>query len=43
MSHLLDSDIVADALKGQPDAITLLRRLEPQGLAIGIITYAEIY
>ncbi len=43
MSYLVDSDYVADWLKGRPEAVNLLRTLEPQGLAISLITYGEIY
>ncbi|MFN8557175.1 MAG: hypothetical protein U0531_07410 [Dehalococcoidia bacterium] len=43
MTHLIDSDWVADWLKGHRAAVTLLRRLPADGLAISIVTYAEIY
>ncbi len=43
MSYLVDTDYVADWLKGRPEAVTLLRTLEPKGLAISLITYGEIY
>lgn len=43
MSHLVDSDCVADWLKGRQAAIDLLTGLLPNGLAISIITYGEIY
>ncbi|PZS03862.1 MAG: hypothetical protein DLM70_08485 [Chloroflexi bacterium] len=43
MSHLVDSDWVADYLKGRAPAVTLLDSLFPKGLAISIITYAEVY
>ena len=43
MTYLVDSDWVIDYLNAQPQAITTLQRLEPQGLAISIITYAEVY
>jgi tRNA(fMet)-specific endonuclease VapC len=42
MSYLIDTDWVADFLKGRPAAQNLLASLIPQGLAISIITYAEI-
>ena len=43
MSYLVDSDYMADWLKGRPEAVTLLRTLAPEGLAISLITYGEIY
>jgi tRNA(fMet)-specific endonuclease VapC len=43
MRYLLDSDVVADYLKGRNSARTLLEPLFPDGLAISIITYAEVY
>ena len=42
MKYLLDSDVAADALKGQIYATELLRRLEPDGLALSIISYIEL-
>ena len=43
MTHLVDSDYVADYLKGQRNATPFLDRLLPAGLAISIITFAEVY
>ena len=43
MRYLIDSDRVADYLKGRPQERTLLAELVPAGLAISIITFAEIY
>ncbi len=43
MTYLIDTDWSADYLKGKPDAVSLLRSLRPQGLAISQINYAEIY
>ena len=43
MTYLVDSDYVVDYLKGRPAAIPLLDSLVPEGLAISIITYAEVY
>jgi tRNA(fMet)-specific endonuclease VapC len=43
MSYLVDSDWVADWLKGRPPAIDLLNRLAPDGLAISLISYGELY
>lgn len=42
-AYLVDSDWVVSALKGRPEAHALLTTLAPQGLAISLITYAEIY
>jgi len=43
MRYLIDSDWLADYLKGRAAAQTLLESLFPDGLAISIITYAEVY
>ncbi len=43
MSYLVDSDWVADYLKGKPQAIGLLSQLAQEGLAVSIITFGEIY
>lgn len=43
MIYLVDSDWVADYLKGRDTARTLLQSLVPEGLAISIITYAEVF
>ena len=43
MSYLVDTDVVANALKGRPEETTLLTNLSPQGLTISLITYGEIY
>lgn len=43
MSYLVDTDWVASALKGRPEATTLLGKLSSEGLAISLITYGEIY
>jgi hypothetical protein len=43
MRYLLDSDVVADYLKGRNSARALLEPLFSDGLAISIITYAEVY
>lgn len=43
MSYLADSDWVADFLAGRVPAVQLLTSLAPQGLAISLMTYAEIY
>lgn len=43
MRYLIDSDRVAEYLKGRPDAVALLSGLFQDGIAISIITFAEIY
>jgi tRNA(fMet)-specific endonuclease VapC len=43
MRYLVVSDWVADYLKGKSAAVSLLDSLYPDGLAISIITFAEIY
>lgn len=43
MKYLVDNDWVADYLKGKGLATKLLSGLFPAGLAISIITFAEIY
>lgn len=42
MRFLVDSDWVADYLKGRAAAVELLDSLVGDGLAISIITYAEV-
>src|SRR5438445_11907845 len=43
MTYLIDTDYVADYLKGYKSATTLLEKLFPEGLGISIITFAEVY
>jgi predicted nucleic acid-binding protein len=43
MTYLVDSDWLADALKGLPDAIRLVTQLASAGIAISLISYGEIY
>jgi tRNA(fMet)-specific endonuclease VapC len=43
MRYLIDSDWIVDYLKGRAPAQQLLESLLPDGIAISIITYAEIY
>ena len=43
MTYLVDTDYVIDYLKGQRNVPELLHTLLPEGLALSIITYAEIY
>jgi len=43
MKYLVDSDYVADYLKGRSPATQLLSELFSDGLAINIITFAEVY
>ena len=42
MTYLVDSDWLADALKGLPDATKLLTQLGMSGMAISLISYGEI-
>jgi tRNA(fMet)-specific endonuclease VapC len=41
--YLLDSDWIVDALHGIDRAVQTLVDLAPQGLALSLITYAELY
>jgi predicted nucleic acid-binding protein len=41
VSYLIDSDWVANYLRGRPDAVALLPALD--GRAISLITFGEIY
>ncbi len=43
MTYLIDSDYVADYLKGQRNVADILDPLLPEGLAISIVTFAEVY
>ena len=43
MTYLVDTDYVADYLKGYQKATLLLKHLSPTGLAISMITFAEVY
>jgi len=43
MTYLVDSDYVADYLKGRSPSTTLLNTLFPEGLAISTVTFAEVY
>jgi tRNA(fMet)-specific endonuclease VapC len=43
MTYLVDSDWVADYLKGRIPAVSLLADLFAEGLAISIITFGEVY
>lgn len=43
MTFLVDTDWVADWLKGRPPAVELLTSIAPQGIAIRLVTYGEIY
>jgi tRNA(fMet)-specific endonuclease VapC len=42
MSFLIDTDYVADFLKGRPDAMLLLRSLPREQIAISVITFGEV-
>jgi tRNA(fMet)-specific endonuclease VapC len=43
MTYLVDTDYVADFLKGYQSATTILERLIVEGIGISIITFAEVY
>ena len=43
MKYLVDSDYVADFLKGRSAVTDLLNTLFQDGIAISIITFAEVY
>ncbi len=43
MTYLVDTDYVVDYLKGQRNVPEMLETLLPDGLAISIVTFAEIY
>ncbi|MPZ13625.1 MAG: PIN domain-containing protein [Chloroflexi bacterium] len=43
MTYLIDTDWLVDYLYGNPQARQLLSDLEPDGIAISIVTYLEIY
>lgn len=43
MAYLIDSDVVIDHLADDPDARHLIDRLAPEGVAISMITYMEVY
>lgn len=43
MTYLVDTDWVADFLKGRAQAKRLFAQLAPEGLAISLITFDEIY
>ncbi|MCW5851680.1 MAG: type II toxin-antitoxin system VapC family toxin [Anaerolineae bacterium] len=43
MNYLVDTDWVADYLKGRPHPVQVLDALAEDGLAISIITYGEIH
>jgi hypothetical protein len=43
MIYLVDTDYIADYLKGYKAATTLLNSILSQGISISIITFAEAY
>jgi tRNA(fMet)-specific endonuclease VapC len=43
MTYLVDTDYVVDYLKGQRNVPAILHALLPEGLALSIITFAEVY
>ena len=42
MSYLVDSDWIIEALRGKPDALSLLATLRGDGVAISVLTLAEV-
>ena len=43
MTYLVDTDYVVDYLKGQRNVPEMLTQLFPEGIALSIITFAEVY
>ena len=43
MIYLVDSDRVADFLRGRPDAVLLFHQLLTDGMAMSIVTFAKVY
>ena len=43
MEYLFDSNLVISYLAEDPETVTLVEHLAPQGAAISIITYMEVY
>lgn len=41
--YLLDTDWIVDVLNGQAAAVDTLLQLAPQGLALSLISYGELY
>lgn len=41
--YLIDTDWIIDSLHGQPVATQTLLQLAPQGLAVSLISYGELY
>lgn len=43
MAYLLDSNLVIPYLADDPATVPLVERLAPEGIAISVITYMEVY
>ncbi len=43
MSYLVDTDRIVDYLKGRQEATDLFESLHVDGLAMSLVTYAELY
>lgn len=43
MTSLIDTDRVVDWLKPRPDALELITRLRPDGIAISLVSLGELY
>jgi tRNA(fMet)-specific endonuclease VapC len=42
VSYLVDTEIVISFLNGRADTLSLIRTLQPDGLAITLVTYGEV-
>ena len=43
MNYLIDSDWLINFLKGRPEAVELMNRLDPDTSYMSIISYGELY
>lgn len=43
VAYLIDSDWIIDYLDNVPEAVELIERLIPAGVAISVLTYMEVY
>jgi predicted nucleic acid-binding protein len=43
VTYLIDTDWVVDYLKGVTDAVSLIPVLQPDGIAISVFTFTEVY
>jgi predicted nucleic acid-binding protein len=42
LTYLLDADWIIDFLSGRPDAVSLIARLAPAGIALSAVTHTEV-